>query len=753
MRGTRLHRELGARELAERRAARSTSSRRCGGTAAARCCASWSTPTPSSCSAGRWRTRSSRCSIRGCASSRCARAWPTPSSGWHHTPTGIWAPECGYAPGMEPDYAAAGVGHFMVDGPSLHGDTALGRPVGDSDVVAFGRDLQVSYRVWSPKSGYPGHAAYRDFHTYDHVTGLKPARVTGRNVRLGRQGAVRPRARRPRRRQARRRLRRDGARAAASSRANASAGPRTWSPRSTPNCSGTGGTRARSGWSGCCARCPRPACGSARSSDADRRRIRRRRRSNLPPSSWGSGKDWRVWAGEQVADLVQLNTEVVDTALSTVDKALGPTTRRRAPGTARLRRRPDPARDAADGVERLGVHGQQGLRRRLRPLPRAPARPRHPGDRRRAGVGPPRAGRAAGRRLEPRRRPVRRTRRRDRLPTSASMKILMVSWEYPPVVVGGLGRHVHHLATALAAAGHEVVVLAGAPPGTDPQHPPDHRRGRRGRAGGRRGRGPARVRLRRGHDGVDAGDGARDGPRRAGADKPGSRPGLAARRRARARLAGRAPGDRAGRILRRATGFHASTPPRPAGTAAGCRDAISRQVHAVESWLVRESDSLITCSASMRDEVTELFGPGLAEIPVIRNGIDADAVAVRDASAARADPPQLLYLGRLEYEKGVQDAIAALPRIRRTHPGTTLAIAGDGTQYDWLVEQARKHKVLKAVTFVGRPRPHGTASACCTAPTPSCCPAATSRSASSRWRRPRPARRWSRPPSAGWARR
>ena len=83
---------------------------------------------------------------------------------------------------MEIDYAAAGVGHFMVDGPSLHGDTALGRPVGDSDVVAFGRDLQVSYRVWSPKSGYPGHAAYRDFHTYDHVTGLKPARVTGRNV-------------------------------------------------------------------------------------------------------------------------------------------------------------------------------------------------------------------------------------------------------------------------------------------------------------------------------------------------------------------------------------------------------------------------------------------------------------------------------------------------------------------------------------------------------------------------------------------
>ncbi|MGB6108034.1 MAG: glycogen/starch synthase, partial [Mycobacterium sp.] len=38
------------------------------------------------------------------------------------------------------------------------------------------------------------------------------------------------------------------------------------------------------------------------------------------------------------------------------------------------------------------------------------------------------------------------------------MKVLMVSWEYPPVVIGGLGRHVHHLATALAADGHDVVV-------------------------------------------------------------------------------------------------------------------------------------------------------------------------------------------------------------------------------------------------------------------------------------------------------
>src|SRR5258706_8301696 len=39
------------------------------------------------------------------------------------------------------------------------------------------------------------------------------------------------------------------------------------------------------------------------------------------------------------------------------------------------------------------------------------------------------------------------------------LRVLMLSWEYPPVLVGGLGRHVHALATSLAAAGHEVTVV------------------------------------------------------------------------------------------------------------------------------------------------------------------------------------------------------------------------------------------------------------------------------------------------------
>ncbi|RUP03481.1 MAG: glycoside hydrolase family 57 protein [Mycobacterium sp.] len=240
-----------------------------------------------------------------------------------HDPKGIWAPECAYAPGMEHDYAAAGVSHFMVDGPSLHGDTALGRPVGSSGVVAFGRDLQVSYRVWSPKSGYPGHAAYRDFHTYDHLTGLKPARVTGRNV--GSEGKAPYDAERADRavdvhvadfvELVRNRLVSESERIGRPAHVVAAfdtelfghwwyEGP-TWLARmlrALPEAGVQVGTLRDAMSAG--------FVGSP---------------VELPPSSWGSGKDWQVWNGEQVADLVQLNAEVVDTALTTVDKALAQT--------------------------------------------------------------------------------------------------------------------------------------------------------------------------------------------------------------------------------------------------------------------------------------------------------------------------------------------------------------------------------------------------------------------------------------------
>lgn len=278
------------------------------------------------------------------------------------------------------------------------------------------------------------------------------------------------------------------------------------------------------------------------------------------------------------------------------------------------------------------------------------------------------------------------------------MKILLVSWEYPPVVVGGLGRHVHHLATALAEAGHDVVVVARRPTGTDPSTHPSTDEVVEGVRVIAAAQDPHEFDfatemmpwvLSMGHAMVRAGLGIKVDGRRWHPDVVHAHDWLVAH-----------PAIALAEFydVPLVSTIHATEAGRHSGWVSG---AISRQVHAAESWLVHESDFLITCSASMSDEIDELFGPGLAETRVIRNGIDAGSWPYAPRRHGNG-PPRLLYLGRLEYEKGVHEAIAALPRIRRTHPGTTLTIAGDGTQQDWLVELARKHKVLKAVSFVGR---------------------------------------------------
>ncbi|MDL5157017.1 1,4-alpha-glucan branching protein domain-containing protein [Actinomycetospora termitidis] len=238
-------------------------------------------------------------------------------------PEGIWAPECGYAPGMEREYAASGVARFLVDGPALHGDTAAAHPVDGSDVVAFGRDLEVTYRVWSPRAGYPGGPDYRDFHTFDHASGFKPFRVTGKRVAqkapydpdraaaaVAKDAADFVETVVARLRQVRQRRGRPGLVVAAYDTELYGhwwhEGPAFLEAVLTalPE-AGVHVTTLR---------------GAVEAGHVEEPVV-------LPPSSWGSGKDWRVWDGAAVADMVADNTDVATRLLAAVDGVSRPTGR------------------------------------------------------------------------------------------------------------------------------------------------------------------------------------------------------------------------------------------------------------------------------------------------------------------------------------------------------------------------------------------------------------------------------------------
>jgi len=87
---------------------------------------------------------------------------------------------------------------------------------------------------------------------------------------------------------------------------------------------------------------------------------------------------------------------------------------------------------------------------------------------------------------------------------------------------------------------------------------------------------------------------------------------------------------------------------------------------------------------------------GIRRIPYF-----VDLERFRPADDERA-PDRLLYVGRLDPEKGVEYLLDAMAIIRREVPAATLTVVGDGSRADALRERTARLGLTDAVTFVPR---------------------------------------------------
>ncbi|MFC5449652.1 1,4-alpha-glucan branching protein domain-containing protein [Paenibacillus aestuarii] len=83
-------------------------------------------------------------------------------------PAGIWLPECGYTPAVEPHLQALGLRFFVVDAHAwavAAPEAQAGAPLRTrGGACAFARDPEASEQVWSAAKGYPGDADYREYY-------------------------------------------------------------------------------------------------------------------------------------------------------------------------------------------------------------------------------------------------------------------------------------------------------------------------------------------------------------------------------------------------------------------------------------------------------------------------------------------------------------------------------------------------------------------------------------------------------------
>ncbi|MGA1212242.1 MAG: glycosyltransferase family 4 protein [Solirubrobacterales bacterium] len=132
-------------------------------------------------------------------------------------------------------------------------------------------------------------------------------------------------------------------------------------------------------------------------------------------------------------------------------------------------------------------------------------------------------------------------------------------------------------------------------------------------------------------------------------------------------------------------------------------------IHGVERWIANRSDRVITCSEFMRDQVIDVFGADPERVEVIHNGIDPEDLPqpepamLADLRGRFAAPDQklVLLIGRLVYEKGFQLALEAMPRVIEAMPGTRFLVAGSGTHEEELHRLAEELGLMEHGAFLG----------------------------------------------------
>jgi 1,4-alpha-glucan branching enzyme len=144
--------------------------------------------------------------------------------------------------------------------------------------------------------------------------------------------------------------------------------------------------------------------------------------------------------------------------------------------------------------------------------------------------------------------------------------------------------------------------------------------------------------------------------------------------------------------LRLVTTIHATE----YGRNGGITTQLQSSIHASEKALVAIADQVICCSKYMYKEIQTLFGVPDANLQDIPNGVRK----VEPLPIPR-QKRTILYLGRLVREKGVQYLIRALPGLIGAYPDLKLQIAGSGTYRRELEKLTQDLGLTPWVDFIG----------------------------------------------------
>jgi glycosyltransferase involved in cell wall biosynthesis len=284
------------------------------------------------------------------------------------------------------------------------------------------------------------------------------------------------------------------------------------------------------------------------------------------------------------------------------------------------------------------------------------------------------------------------------------MRVIMLAWEYPPNVVGGLARHVYDLSHALAASGVKVDVITG----DYPDAPPEELDGNLN---------VYRVNVPPSNDFVHWVQNLNAEMGKKAAELLEPKKPCRTKKKSPAKTVPREPtvihahdwlSQFAGKALKEkyrlplVATIHATEH----GRNHGIHNDTQKYISGIEWDLCYEAWRVICCSYYMKDEVASVLGVPPDKMDVIPNGVDPAKFKIDFDKAdfrrwfAKPNEKIILFVGRMVPEKGVQVLIEAMPDILAGYNDAKLVIVGGGHK-DHLVKLAHQNGVAEKVFFTG----------------------------------------------------
>ena len=131
-----------------------------------------------------------------------------------------------------------------------------------------------------------------------------------------------------------------------------------------------------------------------------------------------------------------------------------------------------------------------------------------------------------------------------------------------------------------------------------------------------------------------------------------------------------------------------------------------RKVRDIERLLVEQSDGIICCSNYMLDHIQYVLGAVKTKIRVIPNGVEASRFnngrqPQLIPTGVSGDRKTILYVGRIVREKGIFTLLDAFEKLREQGKDVSLILVGEGPLKEDLAKEVLRRKLNDRVKLAG----------------------------------------------------